>query len=76
MGFDAFVHARIVAGNHYKDMPIQPAEFCQRNRLNFCESAVIKYVCRHGNKNGVEDIRKAIHFLNLLIEFEYGGDHA
>ena len=59
-------------GGHYKDLPIQPVEFCQRNKLNFCESAVIKYVCRHQNKNGVQDIDKAIHFLELLKELEYG----
>lgn len=60
-----------IGGGHYKDMPIQPAEFCQKNNLNFCESAVIKYICRHKNKNGAEDIEKAIHFLHLLLEWEY-----
>jgi hypothetical protein len=59
------------AGNHYKDMPIQPAEFCQRNRLNWCEANVVKYVCRHRDKKGAEDIRKAIHYLELLLEWEY-----
>ena len=58
-------------GDHYKKMPIQPVEFCQRNKLPFCESAVVKYVCRHRDKNGVEDIKKAIHFLELLLQFEY-----
>ena len=52
-------------------MAIQPVEFCQKNKLTFCESSVIKYVCRHREKKGVEDIRKAIHFLELLIELEY-----
>lgn len=65
-----------IGGSHYKNMPIQPIEFCQRNQLNFCESAVIKYVCRHRDKNGVEDIDKAIHILNVLKEIEYGGNHA
>jgi hypothetical protein len=60
-----------VGGGHYKDMAIQPTEFCQKNRINFCESAVIKYVCRHGSKNGREDIEKAIHFLQMLLEIEY-----
>jgi hypothetical protein len=58
-------------GNHYKDMPIQLAEFCQRNRLNWCEANVVKYVCRHRDKKGAEDIRKAIHYLELLLEWEY-----
>jgi hypothetical protein len=58
-------------GDHYKTMKIEPVEFCQRNGLNFCESSAIKYICRHKRKNGVEDIRKAIHFLELLLQLEY-----
>ena len=60
-----------VGGSHYKDMPIQPVEYAQRNNLNFIEGCVIKYVSRHRSKNGAEDIEKAIHFLNLLLEIEY-----
>ena len=60
-----------VGGSHYKDMPIQPVEYAQRNNLNFIEGCVIKYVSRHRSKNGAEDIEKAIHFLNLLLELEY-----
>lgn len=60
-----------VGGNHYKNMAIQPTEFCQKNKLNFCESVVIKYVCRHQDKNGRQDLEKAIHFLEMLIEMEY-----
>ncbi len=60
-----------VAGDHYKSMVIQPVEFCQKNNLNLCEASVVKYVCRHKSKNGAEDIKKAIHFLELLLELEY-----
>lgn len=60
-----------VAGDHYKKLVIQPVEFCQKNKLTYCESAVVKYVCRHREKKGAEDIRKAIHFLELLLELEY-----
>tara|TARA_R100000458_G_scaffold43915_1_gene41917 strand:+ start:36 stop:251 length:216 start_codon:yes stop_codon:yes gene_type:complete len=60
-----------VGGNHYKNMPIQVVEFCQKNELNYCESAIIKYVCRHRNKNGAEDIQKVIHYAELLLELEY-----
>ncbi len=60
-----------VAGDHYKNMKIQPIEFVQANELNYCEAGVIKYVCRHRNKNGAEDIKKAIHLLELLLELEY-----
>lgn len=60
-----------VGGSHYKGMPIQHAEFCQRNRLGWCESAAIKYLCRHSRKNGVEDLKKAIHYIQILMELEY-----
>lgn len=58
-------------GSHYKQMKIQPVEFVTANKIGFIEGSVIKYVCRHRNKNGAEDIRKAIHFLSLLLELEY-----
>jgi hypothetical protein len=60
-----------VGGDHYRKLAIQPVEFCQRNQLGYCESAVIKYVTRHREKNGVQDIDKAIHYLQLLKEIEY-----
>ena len=61
-----------VGGNHYKTLAIQPAEFCQRNKIPFCEATAIKYLCRHKSKGGIEDLRKAIHFIELAIEMEYG----
>ncbi len=60
-----------VGGNHYKSLAIQPIEYCQRNGLNYCESNVIKYVTRHRHKGGSQDILKAIHNLQLLLELEY-----
>lgn len=59
-------------GNHYKDMPIQPVEYIHANGLGYFEGCVVKYVSRWRKKNGVEDLRKARHFLDLLIEFEAG----
>ena len=64
-----------VGGDHYKQLPIQPVEFCQRNRLPACETAVVKYVCRHHEKGGAQDIRKAIHYLELLLELEYASEN-
>ena len=61
-----------VGGGHYKNWAIQPAEFNQKNQIPYCEANVIKYVCRHKNKNGVEDLKKAIHYIELLMEMEYG----
>ena len=64
--------AHQIGGNHYQNNPIQPVEYCQRNGLGCCESAVVKYVTRHKAKGGAEDLRKAIHYLELLIELDYG----
>lgn len=64
-----------VDGNHYKNMKIQPVEFCQKNKLNACESAVVKYICRHGQKGGrvggLKDLNKVKHYVDLLIQLEY-----
>lgn len=59
-----------VGGDHYTKMAIQPVEFIHQNGIPFIEGCVIKYVSRWRNKNGVEDLRKARHFLDLLIEME------
>ena len=60
-----------IGGEHYKHMKIQPTEFISVNGIPFIEGNVIKYVCRHAHKNGKEDVLKAIHYLNLLIEYHY-----
>lgn len=60
-----------VGGDHYKKYAIQPIEFCHRNKIGPIESTAIKYIIRHQDKNGAEDIKKAIHVLNILLEIEY-----
>lgn len=57
-----------LGGNHYKDMKFQPIEFILANGLGFCEGNVVKYVCRYKAKGGLEDLKKAKHYLELLIE--------
>jgi hypothetical protein len=59
-------------GDHYKSMKIQPVEFIVANNLGFLEGNIVKYVCRHHSKNKAQDIRKAIHYCELLLELEYG----
>lgn len=59
-----------VGGTHYSKMAIQPVEFIHKNNIGFIEGSVIKYVTRWREKNGVEDLRKAKHFLEILIEQE------
>lgn len=61
-----------VSGQHYKNMIIQPVEFIVKNNISFLEANVIKYVCRHREKNGIEDLNKAIHYLELAKELYYG----
>lgn len=59
-----------VGGNHYKGFKIQPIEYIQANDLSYCEANVVKYVTRWRGKNGIEDLRKAKHYIDLLIESE------
>lgn len=60
-----------IGGSHYRDMPIQPVVFITRNGLNFLEGSIVKRVCRHRRKNGREDLLKARHEIDLLLEMEY-----
>lgn len=60
-----------VGGSHYKDMVIQPAEYCEYNNIPALEAGVIKYVSRHMNKNGVQDLEKAKDLINMIIEMRY-----
>ena len=66
--------ARQIGGNHYANMAIQPVEFIVANELGFLEGNIVKYVCRHHAKNGAEDIMKAIHYCELLLQTKYGGE--
>ena len=60
-----------IGGSHYTDMPIQPVTFIHANGLDFCQGSILKYVCRFRHKNGKDDLLKAKHFIDLLIELEY-----
>jgi hypothetical protein len=61
------------AGSHYLDCVIQPSEFIHKNGLGFIEGSIIKYVVRHKRKNGREDLLKARHYIDMLLEMDYGG---
>lgn len=60
-----------VGGGHYKDMAIQPAVYIHKNNIGFLEGGAIKYLSRWRKKNGIQDLKKAIHMIELLIEMEY-----
>ncbi len=59
-----------IAGSHYVRMAIQPAEYCHLNGIGKLEGDVIAYVSRWRTKNGIEDLKKAMHTLEILIELE------
>lgn len=62
------VWATQVGGAHYKDFAIQPTEYIVKNKLNFVEGNIVKYVTRYKKKNGLEDLYKARHYLDILID--------
>jgi hypothetical protein len=59
-----------VGGGHYAKYAIQPLEFIVKNKIGFLEGNVIKYVVRWKDKAGLEDLKKARHYLDMLIELE------
>lgn len=61
-------------GSHYKDLPIQPMEYSMKNGLDALQHSAVKYVTRFRHKGGIEDLRKAIHCIEMLIEFEEHND--
>lgn len=61
-----------VGGVHYRTKPIQPWDYIAANNIGFFEGNIIRYVSRWREKNGVEDLRKARHYIDKLIELESG----
>lgn len=67
-GFKLSANEKQVAGEHYKKKAIQPWDYISSNNMGFLEGSIIKYVSRYQDKNGVQDLEKAKHFLEKLIE--------
>lgn len=61
---------RQVGGSHYKDFKIQPVEFIHANNLGFLEGCIIKRICRWRAKDGIRDLEKIKHEVDLLIQLE------
>ena len=59
-----------IGGNHYKQYAIQPVEFIEKNNTPYIEGNIIKYLVRWRDKNGIQDLDKAIHYIELLKEIE------
>ena len=60
-----------IGGSHYKNMKIQPSKFINDNNLLFAEGNAIKYICRHAHKGGKQDLEKAKHYIDMIIERDY-----
>ena len=58
-------------GSHYCNLKIQPVEYIVANKLSFLEGNVVKYITRHKTKNGIEDVKKVIHYCELILQLEY-----
>ena len=67
------VYKKQIGGTHYKDMKIQPSEFINKNKLQFAEGNDIKYICRHASKGEVKVLEKAKHYIDMIIDRDYGG---
>jgi hypothetical protein len=63
-----------VSPEHYSRWKIEPVSFIMKNNIPFAEGNVIKYTMRHDAKNGLEDIQKAIRYLEMIIERDYSND--
>jgi hypothetical protein len=63
-----------VGGEHYTVRPIQPVEYIHANDLPFIEGCIVKYATRHRDKGRAQDVRKIIHYAQLLLALEYGED--
>ena len=57
-----------VGGKHYLKYKIQPSRFVVENKLLYPEGCVIKYILRHQDKGGKQDLLKAKHFIDMIIE--------
>ena len=60
-----------IGGSHYQNMVMQPSEFINKNKLPFAEGSAIKYICRHAAKGKDEEIHKAIHYLEMILDRDY-----
>lgn len=58
-------------GDHYRKHAIQPVEYIDANDLDFFQGNIVKYATRHKDKGGAEDIRKIIHYAQIILELQY-----
>ena len=64
------VNSQQVGGQHYRKLRIQPWDYIAANNLGWFEGSIVKYITRHRDKGGIEDLLKARHILDKLIALE------
>jgi hypothetical protein len=64
-----------IGGSHYKRFKISPAKFIMENNILYAEGNIIKYICRHQDKGKKQDLLKAIHYIEMIIERDYNGSN-
>ena len=64
-----------VGGSHYTKLAIQPMEYSMANGLDACQHTIVKYVTRFRDKGGIQDLEKAKHVIDMLIQFETEKQH-
>ena len=74
MGNNMSSYNRQIGGKHYIKYKIQPSRFVVENKLLYPEGCVIKYILRHQDKGGKQDLLKAKHFIDMIIERDYSGE--
>ena len=67
---EGYAMEKQVGGDHYSKLAIQPVEYITKNKLTYLQGNVIKYVTRYKDKNGLQDLQKARHYIDMLIELE------
>ena len=60
-----------IGGSHYSKFKVQPSKFINDNKLLFAEGNAIKYICRHTHKGGKQDLLKAKHYIDMIMERDY-----
>ena len=65
------IYDKQIGGAHYLKFKIQPSEFANKNNLKFAEGNAIKYICRHADKGGKQDLFKDKHYIDMIIERDY-----
>ena len=69
-GVEYSIDTKQIGGNHYSKKAIQPWDYIVSNNMGYLSGNIIKYVSRYKDKNGIEDLKKAMHYLEKLIEVE------